>query len=115
MFDASEIEHDERDAQREVEELLAAIARLVRLWGMSCGASLGAFRVLEMTCIGTGSLHADELFRFDEGNRAAALTVLRWGPVLGTDRMPISPELRAALQKESDRLGKLRGGRGNKQ
>lgn len=105
--------HD-ADAEAEVNALLAAIERLVRLWGMSCGASHGAFRVLQMTCIGTGSLHADDLFRFDELNRAAALTVLRWAPTMGTDGMPISAALRDRLQRESDRVGKLRGSRGNK-
>lgn len=98
----------------EFDKLLAAINRLTRLWGMSCGASPGAFRVLQMSCLGTGTLHADELFHFDEDNRAAALTVLRFGPMLGTDGMPITPELRAALQRESDRIGKHRGGRGNR-
>lgn len=106
---------DDAEAEAEVNALLAAIDRLVRLWGMSCGASPGAFRALQMACLGTGSLHAEDLFRFDEDNRAAALLVLRFGPMLGTDGMPITPELRAALERESARIGKLRGSRGNKE
>lgn len=109
MFD------DDAAAMAEVDALIAAIERLARLWGMSCGASAGAFRVLQMACLGTGSLHANDLFRFDEDNRAAALTVLRFGPILGTDGMPCSPALRAALERESARVGKQRGGRGNKE
>ena len=110
MFDDTEA-----DAEAEVTALLTAIARLVRLWGMSCGASAGAFRILQMSCLGTGSIHAEDWARFDEHNRAAALTVLRLCPLLGTDGMPITPELRAALERESARIGKLRGSRGNKE
>lgn len=106
---------DNAVALAELDTLNAAIARLVRLFGISCGASPGAFRVLQMACLGTGSLHAEDLFRFDEDHRLAALTVLAFGPILGTDGMPITPELRAALERESARVGKLRGGRGNRE
>lgn len=103
------------DTTAALAELDAAIERLTRLWGMNCGASSGAFRVLQMACLGTGSLHAADLFRFDENNRCAALTVLGFGPILGTGGMPITPALRAALEHESARVGKLRGGRGNRE
>lgn len=110
MFD---YDHSEA-AKAEIDQLIAALARLTRLWRMSCGASNGAFRVLQIACLGTGSLHAEELFRFDKDNRIAALIVLGLAPVLGTDGMPITAELRAALERESNRLAKQRG-RGNRE
>lgn len=104
---------DEDDTHDEAAALWPAVARLVRLWGMSCGSSPGAFRVLQVACLGTGSIHAEDLARFDSENHAAAMTVLRAHFILRS--IPVPPALRENLERESARIGKLRRGRGNKE
>lgn len=106
---------DEDDTHHEARALWLAIERLVRLWRMSCGSSPGAFRVLQVACLGTGSIHAEDLARFDPDNHAAAMTVLRWNFILRAGGMPISDDLRARLERESTRIGNLRRGQGNKE
>ena len=84
-------------------DVLAAVERLAALWYMNCGASNAAFCVLQIALTGQGSISADDLWRFDAKNRAAALGLLAYALAKGYDAVPAPDGLRAALYAEKDR------------
>lgn len=81
----------------------AAVERLAALWYMNCGASNAAFCVLQIALTGQGSISADDLWRLDSKNRAAALGLLAWALPNGYDAAPAPAGLRPALYAEKDR------------
>jgi hypothetical protein len=91
------------------ERAAEATIRLTRLWNIGCGSSHGAFRALQMTHLGNGRISIDDLLRFDEDNRAAAIDLLTYTLKFGPESLPISEGLRTALIDEQIRVGKIKG------
>jgi hypothetical protein len=79
----------------------AATTRLARLWWMNCGASPGAFAVLRVALTAQGSISADDLWRFDQDNREAAMGLLCYALAVGYDAVPAPEGLRQAIYAEA--------------
>ena len=75
----------------------AAVDRLASLWRANCGASPAAFAILRITLTGQGSVSADDLWRLDAQNRAAALGLLGYALARGYDAAPAPEGLREAI------------------
>ena len=95
--------HHLAPTQREtmMKDIAAAVERLAALWRMDCGASPGAFNVLRVGLTGQGSISADDLWRFDAQNRAAAMGLLRFALAKGYDAAPVPEGLRQAIYDEA--------------
>jgi hypothetical protein len=81
----------------------AAVERLASLWRADSGASPAAFAILRIALTGQGSISADDLWRFDKTNRAAALGLLAYALAHGYDAAPCPDGLRAAIYAEPSR------------
>ena len=75
----------------------AAVERLASLWRADSGASPAAFAILRIALTGQGSVSADDLWRLDAKNRAAALGLLAHG----YDAAPAPDGLREAIYAEA--------------
>jgi hypothetical protein len=84
-------------------DVLAAVERLAALWRMDCGASNAAFCALQIALTAQGSISADDLWRLDVKNRAAALGLLAYALPNGYDAVPAPAGLRDAIYAEKDR------------
>ena len=84
-----------------MKDIAAAVERLAALWRMDCGASPGAFNVLRVGLTGQGSISADDLWRLDARNRAAAMGLLRFALAKGYDTAPAPEGLRQAIYAEA--------------
>lgn len=78
----------------------AAVERLASLWRADSGASPAAFAILRIALTGQGSVSADDLWRLDARNRAAALGILAYALAHGYDAAPVPDGLREAIYAE---------------
>ena len=76
---------------------VAAVDRLASLWRADSGASPAAFAILRIALTGQGSVSADDLWRLDARNRAAALGLLGYALALGYDAAPAPEGLRETI------------------
>ena len=79
----------------------AAVERLASLWRADCGASPAAFAIHRIALTGQGSVSADDLWRLDSRNRAAALGLLGYALAHGYDAAPTPDGLRDAIHAEA--------------
>jgi hypothetical protein len=79
----------------------AAAIKLDTLRRAGSGAGPGAFAVLRVALTGQGSISADDLWRFDTGNREAAMGLLCWALRVGYDAVPVPETLRQAIYAEA--------------
>jgi hypothetical protein len=79
----------------------AAVERLVSLWRESSGASPAAFAILRIALTAQGSISADDLWRLDAQNRAAALGLLAYALAHGYDAAPVPEGLRNIIYAEA--------------
>ena len=87
----------------------AAVDRLASLWRADCGASPAAFAILRIALTGQGSVSADDLWRLDARNRAAALGLLGYALVRGYDAAPAPEGLREAIYAKAHNAQPARG------
>lgn len=87
----------------------AAVDRLASLWRADCGASPAAFAILRITLTGQGSVSADDLWRLDAQNRAAALGLLGYALARGYDAAPAPEGLREAIYAKAHNAQPARG------
>jgi hypothetical protein len=81
----------------------AAVERLASLWRTDCGASPAAFAILRIALTAQGSVSADDLWRLDARNRAAALGLLAYALAKGYDAAPAPDGLRQAIYDEANK------------
>ena len=79
----------------------AAVERLASLWRADSGASPAAFAILRIALTGQGRVSADDLWRLDAQNRAAALGLLGYALARGYDAAPAPDGLREAIYAEA--------------
>ena len=82
----------------------AAVERLASLWRADSGASPAAFAILRIALTGQGSVSADDLWRLDAKNRAAALGLLAYALAHGYDVAPAPEGLRQAIYAKAHNL-----------
>jgi hypothetical protein len=79
----------------------AAVDRLASLWRADSGASPAAFAILRIALTAQGSVSADDLWRLDAQNRAAALGLLGFALAHGYDAVPAPDGLRESISTEA--------------
>ena len=79
----------------------AAVERLASLWRADSGASPAAFAILRIALTAQGSVSADDLWRLDAQNRAAALGLLGYALAHGYDATPAPDGLREAIYQQA--------------
>lgn len=87
----------------------AAVDRLASLWRADSGASPAAFAILRIALTGQGRVSADDLWRLDAQNRAAALGLLGYALAHGYDAAPAPDGLREAIYAEAHNAQPARG------
>jgi hypothetical protein len=82
-------------------DVAAAVDRLASLWRADSGASPAAFAILRIALTAQGNVSADDLWRLDAQNRAAALGLLAYALAHGYDAAPDPDGLREAIYAEA--------------